>query len=963
MEGPEIDKVTAMIGFEDLGSGGFSLRARGGLVNGQYEAGIHGDIGDLSLNVTAQAPGVHTVEAFDLELAFNGPSLGAVTQSFGIKGWPDKPFSLEGKVNRVSTTLDVSNMSLSLAGTRLTLDALLTNFPDLEASRIKLLLSGDDIVQFHELLGIRGLATGPFEVRGNLDITPEGLELVRVNLETALGKASLSGTLAEPPSYAGTRLKVHLDGPNAHTLVSAFGIDALPEQPFNLNTNVEIVEEGLQIERGVLVTIEDDRLELGGLIAFNPGGVGTDIELAFSGQDLAEVALRRVGAIFIPARPYMVSGRVKLLEEGIVLNNVKAEFEGIKLSADGIVKIPGQFEGTGFDFQIEGQNLSSLGDFEAMGKTLDIFVPGQAYKARGHFGIEGHGWQLKDITGHVGKTDFTVDGLLSPMKEWAGTSVHFSIKGPDLNTLFAHSIEAGLPPGAFDTRGQFVLTEDKLKISDFNFKTTDARGEVDVELGWPITSAADIKFDLMLQGNDIRQFLPANTLIEPAQTAFNIHSEGHKQGNRVSVRRFEATLGNLEVSLKGRVRQDPLDENADLAFHAISPDLSLLGRWNGEPLPANALDLKADFRGNASKFEIGNLHGTLGDSDVTGSLDMSFEGERPHMELVINSNHIDIRPFVVTKDEPDEKPDVPAHDTQGPDRIIPATPLPLDTLAALDGSIKLKIDELRHQEDSLRNLVLDAVLDNGALQVPHLTLEGPRGNISGSLSINPITPDKADVRLNLHADQLVLNLTGQEEENLDTVPAFDLNVNVAGSGGNLRELAGSLNGSLQMGSEGGTLEGVNLSLLDTFILDELFNLIMPKTDQSDDLELACVAVILKAEDGKMKTDPALAFTTKKISVVAKGSIDLKTEAIKMNFNATPNKALKISASELFNPYILVGGTLGKPDVGLDPGKVIVHGGAAIGTAGISILAKGLLDRIGNITPLCEKMLQKIQESP
>jgi len=47
-------------------------------------------------------------------------------------------------------------------------------------------------------------------------------------------------------------------------------------------------------------------------------------------------------------------------------------------------------------------------------------------------------------------------------------------------------------------------------------------------------------------------------------------------------------------------------------------------------------------------------------------------------------------------------------------------------------------------------------------------------------------------------------------------------------------------------------------------------------------------------------------------------------------------------------------------VGLDPAKVILHGGAAIGTAGLSILAKGLLDRVGTAMPICEDMLKTVE---
>jgi hypothetical protein len=46
---------------------------------------------------------------------------------------------------------------------------------------------------------------------------------------------------------------------------------------------------------------------------------------------------------------------------------------------------------------------------------------------------------------------------------------------------------------------------------------------------------------------------------------------------------------------------------------------------------------------------------------------------------------------------------------------------------------------------------------------------------------------------------------------------------------------------------------------------------------------------------------------------------------------------------------------------LDPAKVLIHGGAAIGTAGISILAKGLIDRISTTMPLCEEMLKEVQQ--
>jgi AsmA protein len=278
-------------------------------------------------------------------------------------------------------------------------------------------------------------------------------------------------------------------------------------------------------------------------------------------------------------------------------------------------------------------------------------------------------------------------------------------------------------------------------------------------------------------------------------------------------------------------------------------------------------------------------------------------------------------------------------------------------LAAADISVNLHVSEVQHHKDSITNLVFESELKAGSLNISEYSFEGPEGTFNTSLTIQPTGANQADVNIDLSADKLVLNLSGLPEETLQDIPSMSLDFHASGKGGDIRQIAGSLNGEFYLESSGGTLVGVDLSILDTFILDEIFGLLMPKDEAEKDLDLKCAATILKIKDGLIKTDPAFAFTTDKIGVVTKGTLDLKTEKMNFNFNATPNNALQISAGELFNPYILISGTLAKPAVGLDPAKALLHGGAAIGTAGISILAKGLLDRVGNASPVCEEMLK------
>ena len=215
--------------------------------------------------------------------------------------------------------------------------------------------------------GIPGIATGPFEAQGKLDVSPQGLELLQVELQTALGHLTVSGTLGTASNYSGSKLHLHLEGNNAHTLMSVFNIDALPNEPFSLDTLIETTETGLILERGVLVTIKDERLELDGFLSFDSGSKGTDLEVKVNGQHLAQVLQRVLGDSPVPDMPYELTGHVRVRDEGIELENVKAALADIELSVAGSLIPRGQLLGTAFEFQVSGNEALLFGKYSALG--------------------------------------------------------------------------------------------------------------------------------------------------------------------------------------------------------------------------------------------------------------------------------------------------------------------------------------------------------------------------------------------------------------------------------------------------------------------------------------------------------------------------------------------------------------------------------------------------------------------
>lgn len=963
LQGPDTDEITAMLGVDDLGSGAFSLRAVGGGQDGSFVAKIDGDLGDILLNASLSASDITQLGSLDMNIAANGPSLGAMTSLVGIDNLPDKPFSLKGDVERVGSTLNISGLALNIGGTRLTLDALMSNFPSLDSSRIKLAVTGDEISQFQELLGLPELATGPFDLMGNLDVSLEGVERINVELQTSLGQGTLSGTLGMDPGYAGSKLRLHLDGPSARSIMSLFNVDALPEQPFNLNAGFEIVEGGMHVERGVLVTIDDDRLELGGFVAFSDGGRGTNLELKVGGQSFPQVLNQLAAGLELPDMPYEVAGQVSVLDDGLQLKGFEGNYGSIKLNTGGIIRFSDGAVGSELALGISGDDLHAWKSFAALGDTLDMFVTGQPFTVNGTLLVEESGWRINSGRGQIGKTNFGFDGLVGNQDGLAGTQVRFSIDGPGLNDLLSNQDENAAVIGAFESSGLVSILQDTLSIKGFRVEGEGIFADVNVSLDWPASEAMNADFDIDVRGDDLRPFLPAIDGFQPAILPYDVKIAGRQKKGLLGFDKFDATLGGLKLLLTGDLAGEAENESVNVTFHLASQDLSTLGLVKGDPLPALGLDLSADLSGNLRDiFLIRNLQGSLGESRLRGSADVSLEGPKPKFNLVVQSELIDLRPFLGPAGSADEADEVTeARNSEKKTRLIPPTPLPLSFLDAVDFSMKLEVAELQFRSDSMKNLGLEAELIDRILNVPRIALEGPRGSITSAFSVEPTSATHANIGLDLTTTGLVLNLSGQPDSELHLVPAFDIGIQATGNGSNMQELAGSLNGSLYLVSEGGKLKGINLSILDTFILDELFGLLLPKSDKEDNLKLECAATLVTMTDGLLSTEPALAFTTDLIAVVAKGTLDLKTEKMHFNFNATPNNALKISASELVNPYILVGGTLAKPSVGLDPGKVLVQGGLAVGTAGISMLAKGLLDRVGNTVPLCEKMQKQVEQ--
>ncbi len=84
--------------------------------------------------------------------------------------------------------------------------------------------------------------------------------------------------------------------------------------------------------------------------------------------------------------------------------------------------------------------------------------------------------------------------------------------------------------------------------------------------------------------------------------------------------------------------------------------------------------------------------------------------------------------------------------------------------------------------------------------------------------------------------------------------------------------------------------------------------------------------------------------SERLNVMASALIDLNTESLNAEINTVPQKGLGLSLSGLVNPYVRVIGTLAAPKLSLNKESVLIEGGAAVATGGISFLVLSLKNR-------------------
>jgi hypothetical protein len=95
-----------------------------------------------------------------------------------------------------------------------------------------------------------------------------------------------------------------------------------------------------------------------------------------------------------------------------------------------------------------------------------------------------------------------------------------------------------------------------------------------------------------------------------------------------------------------------------------------------------------------------------------------------------------------------------------------------------------------------------------------------------------------------------------------------------------------------------------------------------------------------------------------MDILGSGAVNLSNREILFGFRAVRRQWLSISLLDLTSDFARISGTLDQPKVGLDTEGLLIKGGAASATLGISLLATDTLRQLRKLEDPCAAIVAK-----
>lgn len=399
---------------------------------------------------------------------------------------------------------------------------------------------------------------------------------------------------------------------------------------------------------------------------------------------------------------------------------------------------------------------------------------------------------------------------------------------------------------------------------------------------------------------------------------------------------FTAKAGRLETAVQGILANPGALSGIDLQVMLKGASMADLYALTGLVLPNTPAfqtqgRLQGSLQPGRAVWDYRDFTGTVGQSDLHGNLRFVSGAPRGKLSGSITSRQLrlaDLGPVLGTASTPSSK-------AGRSGKVLPDAPFATDRWNAMDMDLKFSGQRvIRPGSLPLEDLSVHALLSDAVLRLDPLHFGVAKGQIESKVVLDsrskPLTA-RLDTRVqNLRLAALFpeVELTKKSLGRLDGAMALN------GKGNSVAQWLGTSSGEARLYVRDGTLsrELLNRAALNvgSIVVAKLFG-------DDKEVQLRCAVADLAVREG-VATVRTGKLSTNEAIVDASGTIDMAQERLDLHIKP---ESLQWKFFSLRTP-LYVRGSFAKPDVGVEPGPLLLRAGAAIAAAVVAPAALALL---------------------
>ncbi len=401
------------------------------------------------------------------------------------------------------------------------------------------------------------------------------------------------------------------------------------------------------------------------------------------------------------------------------------------------------------------------------------------------------------------------------------------------------------------------------------------------------------------------------------------------------------TAGENEIRADGKVLK-PFDLGAlELQVDASGRDLADLFFLTQITLPKTPpYRAQAHIARDGMRIAVRQIAGSLGGSDVSGTIDIDATTKRPSVKADLISRHLLLKDFAaitgskaaagtsLTNAQPGGSRQQSAQLRTGGNvpHLFPTARLQVDRMHTIDADVDFRATSVEAGTVPFTQVVLHARLHDGVLRLEPLRFDMAQGHLSGSVQIDARSRPP-QVRAAFRA--MDIQLAQFKARGSNSVPpldgVLDARAVIEGNGDSVHSVMSDATGKLTVVVPGGDVRSAFAELTGVDVAEGI-GLLLKKPDEK--ASIRCGVAQFAIETGTANARE-IVIDTQNVLIKGEGRVNLGSEKLHLTIQGQPKK---IRLLRLHAP-IEIRGELLKPSFRLQPQHLIEQGaiGAAIGT--------------------------------